>query len=193
MDEAGQRLISRRLPEGLRGIRQLNRLIGQHVDEPDQVVAGSETDRGLWVGALVAVGYRVYAINPLAVARYRDRHHVSGANADGHRRLRVWRRSGLRRRDLGGLEPRRPGVVVVGSARRGADLLMDNSSYPCRSRFGSMAASRRAPIGAAEDSSSAARADASFAQPTSRVGDGQPVRALGSQERRRSRACQTAW
>ena len=43
---------------------------------------GIETDRGLWVGALTAAGYQVYAINPLAVAHYRDRHHVSGAKSD---------------------------------------------------------------------------------------------------------------
>ena len=46
------------------------------------MVIGIETDRGLWVGALTAAGYRVYAINPLAVAHYRDRHHVSGAKSD---------------------------------------------------------------------------------------------------------------
>ena len=38
---------------------------------------GIETDRGLWVEALVAAGYQVYAINPLAAARYRDRRRVS--------------------------------------------------------------------------------------------------------------------
>jgi transposase len=82
MDEAGKRLGSRRLPEGLPGIRQLHELIAGHAEEPDQVVVGIETDRGLWVGALSAAGYRVYAVNPLAVARYRDRHHVSGAKSD---------------------------------------------------------------------------------------------------------------
>jgi transposase len=82
MDETGQRLGSRRLPEGLTGIRQLHELIAAHVEEPDQVVVGIETDRGLWVGALGAAGYQVYAVNPLAVARYRDRHHVSGAKSD---------------------------------------------------------------------------------------------------------------
>jgi hypothetical protein len=46
------------------------------------VVVGIETDRGLWVGALIAAGYQMYAVNPLAVARYRDRHHVSGAKSD---------------------------------------------------------------------------------------------------------------
>ena len=46
------------------------------------VVVGIETDRGLLVQALVAAGYQIYAINPLAVDRYRDRHSVSGAKSD---------------------------------------------------------------------------------------------------------------
>jgi transposase len=82
MDEAGQRLASRRLPEGLTGIRQLHELVAAHAEEPEQAVIGIETDRGLWVGALSAAGYQVYAVNPLAVAHYRDRHHVSGAKSD---------------------------------------------------------------------------------------------------------------
>src|SRR6201997_4217958 len=82
MDEGGTRLVSRRLPEGLAGIRQLHELIAGHADEPEQVVIGIETDRGLWVGALTGAGYEVFAVNPLAVARYRDRHHVSGAKSD---------------------------------------------------------------------------------------------------------------
>jgi hypothetical protein len=82
MDQAGKRLASRRLPEGLTGIRQLHELIAEHAEEPDQVVIGIETDRGLWAGALVAAGYQVFAVNPLAAARYRDRHHVSGGKSD---------------------------------------------------------------------------------------------------------------
>jgi len=46
------------------------------------VVVGTETDRGLFVGALVAAGYQVYAVNPLAASRDRDRHTVSGAKSD---------------------------------------------------------------------------------------------------------------
>lgn len=34
------------------------------------------------VDALSAAGYQVFAVNPLEVARYRDRHHVSGAKSD---------------------------------------------------------------------------------------------------------------
>lgn len=46
------------------------------------MVIGIETDRGLWVEALAAAGYQVFAVNPLAVARYRDRHQVSRAKSD---------------------------------------------------------------------------------------------------------------
>ena len=82
MDADGGRLASRRLPEGLTGIGGFHELVAAHVEEPEQVVIGIETDRGLWVGALSAAGYQVYAINPLAVAHYRDRHRVSGAKSD---------------------------------------------------------------------------------------------------------------
>ena len=43
---------------------------------------GVETDRGLLVGALVAAGYQVYAVDPRAVDRYRDRHGQAGAKSD---------------------------------------------------------------------------------------------------------------
>lgn len=82
MDQSGRRLAARRLPEGLAGIRALHELIAADAEEPDQVVIGIETDRGLWVSALVAAGYQVWAINPMAAARYRDRHYVSGAKSD---------------------------------------------------------------------------------------------------------------
>ena len=51
----------------------------KQADDPGQVSVGIETDRGLWVNALVAAGYQVYAINPKAAARYRDRHHVGAS------------------------------------------------------------------------------------------------------------------
>lgn len=82
MDDAGNRLASRRLPEGLAGIGQLHELVATHAEEADQVVIAIETDRGLWVGALTAAGYQVFAINPLTAVRYRDRHRVSGAKSD---------------------------------------------------------------------------------------------------------------
>ena len=84
-DEAGRLLVRKRLPEGLAGVTLLHELIAEHLDpsgEPDQVLVGIETDRGPWVQALLATGYLVYAINPLQVARYRERHSTSGAKSD---------------------------------------------------------------------------------------------------------------
>ena len=78
-------LARRRLPEGLAGITTLHELVAEHLDpaaEPDQVLVGIETDRGPWVQALLAAGYVVYPINPLQVARYRERHSTSGAKSD---------------------------------------------------------------------------------------------------------------
>jgi len=82
MSNDGVRLEARRLPEGLEGIRTLHELVAAHADDPAEVIVGIETDRGLWVTALVAAGYQVYAINPLAASRYRDRHNVAGAKSD---------------------------------------------------------------------------------------------------------------
>jgi transposase/transposase IS116/IS110/IS902 family protein len=82
MNDSGEKLASRRLSEGLAGMRLLHDLVAAYAEEPAQVIIGIETDRGLWVDALTGAGYQVYAVNPLAVARYRDRHHVSGAKSD---------------------------------------------------------------------------------------------------------------
>ena len=82
MNQSGAELGVRRLDEGVEGIGQFHEIVSEWVDDPSQVVVGIETDRGLWVEALVAAGYRVYAINPRSVARYRERHSVSGAKSD---------------------------------------------------------------------------------------------------------------
>ena len=82
MNLVGDRLAYRRLPEGLEGMAMFHDLVAEHVTDPSEVVIGIETDRGLWVHSLVVVGYGVYAINPKSVARYRDRHSVSGAKSD---------------------------------------------------------------------------------------------------------------
>jgi transposase len=83
-DESGRRLGKARLEEGIAGIARLHAMVGEQVadDEPVRVEVGIETDHGPWVQALTAAGYQVYAINPLQVARYRERHGVSGAKSD---------------------------------------------------------------------------------------------------------------
>jgi transposase len=84
-DESGRRLGKAKLDEGIAGVARLHAMIGEHVDvdgEPAQVMVGIETDRGPWVQALIAAGYRVYAINPLQVARYRETDSTSGGKSD---------------------------------------------------------------------------------------------------------------
>jgi transposase len=86
MDADGRRLAKARLPEGVAGMARLHALIAEHTGDADpedvEVRVGIETDRGPWVRALVAAGYAVFAINPMSVARFRDRHRVSGAKSD---------------------------------------------------------------------------------------------------------------
>ena len=71
MNEAGERLAARRLPEGVEGVTALHELVAEHASGPGEVSVGIETDHGPWVSALVAAGYHVYAVNPRSAARYR--------------------------------------------------------------------------------------------------------------------------
>jgi hypothetical protein len=88
MDEAGKVRSKGRISNDLVGVAKAHDLIASAVpgevddDDAPVVTVGIETDRGLLVRALVAGGYRVIAVNPLAVDRYRDRHRVSGAKSD---------------------------------------------------------------------------------------------------------------
>jgi transposase len=82
MDEKGKVIVSKRFSEGAAGVRQMHELIAEHADDASQVRVGIETDRGLWVASMIAAGYEVYAVNPLAVARYRERYSFSGAKSD---------------------------------------------------------------------------------------------------------------
>ncbi len=81
-DEDGKRAAGGRLPEGVEGIARFHEMVGVHAEEPAEVVIGIETDRGLFVGALVAAGYAVFAVNRMSTSRYRDRHSTSGAKSD---------------------------------------------------------------------------------------------------------------
>jgi transposase len=52
------------------------------VEDPGEVTVATETDRGLFVAAMVAAGYRVLAINPRSTDKYRERLSTSGAKSD---------------------------------------------------------------------------------------------------------------
>jgi transposase len=82
LDAQGARLAAARLDEGVGGVARFHSLVVELLDDPTEVIVGTETDRGLFVGALVAAGYEVFAINPKAVDRYRDRHRMAGGKSD---------------------------------------------------------------------------------------------------------------
>ena len=79
----GQLLARRRISDDAAGLAQLLALLAEHGDSlEDPVPVAIETPRGLLVACLRATGRPVYPVNPMAVARYRDRHSVAGRKSD---------------------------------------------------------------------------------------------------------------
>ena len=145
VDDSGQVLARRRLPEGLDGVTRLHALIGEHTPiewadlEPDRAAAmvkiGIETDRGPWVAALAATGYEVFAINPMSVARYRERHSTSGAKsdaADAHLLAEIVRVDRSHHRPLAGDTPE--GEAIKLTARAHQSLVWDRTRHVLRLR-----------------------------------------------------------
>ena len=139
-DGTGRRLGKARLPEGVAGIAGLHALIGQFADPddeagPGQVLVGIETDRGPWVAALVAAGYRVFAINPMQVARYRERHTTSGAKSDAgdaHALADMVRTDAHQLREVAGDSALVEGIKVV--ARTHQTMIWDRQRHVLRLR-----------------------------------------------------------
>jgi transposase len=83
VDQDGDQLAKLRISDDYPGLCALLELLARHGDSLDSPVpVAIETPRGLLVAALRATGRKVYAINPLAAARYRDRGSVSRAKSD---------------------------------------------------------------------------------------------------------------
>jgi hypothetical protein len=83
VDEAGQLVAKKRISDDLTGLEQLLAILAHAGDDPaDLVPVAIETPRGLMVAALRATGRPIYPLNPLAVARYRERHSVSRTESD---------------------------------------------------------------------------------------------------------------
>ena len=99
------------------------------------VKVGIETDRGSWVAALVAAGYEVFAINPLSVARYRQRHSTSGAKsdaADAHLLAEIVRLDRAHHRPVA--EDTDLGEAIKLTARTHQSLIWDRSRHVARLR-----------------------------------------------------------
>lgn len=83
IDETGKLVAKRRISDDAEGYRRLIELLvetGDTVEEPIPVAV--ETARGLLISCLRTTGRAVYSINPMAVARYRERHRVTRAKSD---------------------------------------------------------------------------------------------------------------
>jgi hypothetical protein len=82
-DRDGQLLARRRISDDAAGLAALLDLLAEYGDTPDELIpAAIETPRGLLTACLRATGRQVYPINPMAVARYRDRHTIAGRKSD---------------------------------------------------------------------------------------------------------------
>ena len=126
----GRVLSKARLPEGVAGMARFHAMVAEAADalgataedlDEVEVLVGIETDRGPWVQALIAAGYRVYAINPLQVARYRERRSVSGAKsdtADAHTLADMVRTDAHQLRPVAGDSAEAAAVKVVARAHK---------------------------------------------------------------------------
>jgi transposase len=82
-DRDGKLLARQRISDDAAGLAALLDLLAEHGDSPeDPVPVAIETPRGLLVACLRATGRKVYPLNPMSVARYRDRHSVAGRKSD---------------------------------------------------------------------------------------------------------------
>jgi hypothetical protein len=83
IDADGQLVIKRRITDDADGFAELLGMLESVGDTSnDPIPLAIETPRGVLVSALRATGRPVYAINPMAVARYRERHSVVRKKSD---------------------------------------------------------------------------------------------------------------
>jgi hypothetical protein len=83
VDGDGRLPARRRISDDAAGLAAVLGLLAEHDDSADDPIpVAIETPRGLLVACLRATGRKVYPINPMAVARYRDRHTVSGGKSE---------------------------------------------------------------------------------------------------------------
>ena len=83
IDGDGELVAKKRIRDDPAGFAELAEMLAEAGDNDDAPVpVAIETPRGLLVAALRATGRPVYAINPLAVARYRERHSVARSKSD---------------------------------------------------------------------------------------------------------------
>ena len=82
MDDTGTTLATGTIEHTAEGLDQFMAAVRARVRTPHDVLVALETPHGPLVGALLDEGFIVYAINPKAVERHRDRFRVAGTKSD---------------------------------------------------------------------------------------------------------------
>ncbi|MEV6408668.1 IS110 family transposase [Streptomyces bobili] len=83
VDDTGKLLAKRRITDDAAGYKLLLDLLAEYGDTQDAPIpVAIETSRGLLVAVLRAGRRKVFAVNPMAAARYRDRHGASRKKSD---------------------------------------------------------------------------------------------------------------
>jgi transposase len=83
VDDSGQLVSKRHITDDAAGYKVLLDLLAEYGDsEETPIPVAIETSRGLLVAVLRAGKRQVFAINPMAAARFRDRHSVSRKKSD---------------------------------------------------------------------------------------------------------------
>ncbi|MCX4966884.1 IS110 family transposase [Streptomyces sp. NBC_00654] len=83
VDESGALKARARIDDSVEGLNELLQMLAEHGDTAESPIpVAIETSHGLLVAALRATGRPVYAINPMAAARYRERRTVARKKSD---------------------------------------------------------------------------------------------------------------
>lgn len=83
VDQDGKVIGKRRVTDDASGLRTVLELLASCGESPDDPIpVAVETARGLLLSCLRTTGRRMYSINPMSVARYRERHRVARAKSD---------------------------------------------------------------------------------------------------------------
>jgi transposase len=153
VDRDGGLLARLRIGDDAAGLAALLELLAEHGDSSaDPVPVAIETPRGLLVACLRATGRPVYPVNPMAVARYRERHSAARGKSDKGDSLAL---AGILRTDMRAHRPlpadSELAQAIAVLARAQQDAVWDRTTAHNRLRSSTTQASspRSPPPGAA--------------------------------------------
>ena len=124
VDATGRRRDERRIAHSVEAVQRCLDWILEYTGvPPSEIAVAIETPRGAVIDACLARGFRVFAVNPKQLDRFRDRHTVAGAKDD---RRDAWVLADSLRTDAAAFQPVRqedPIVVQLRELSRAEDDL----------------------------------------------------------------------